>query len=227
VPRAASAQLREGSLPACIGPDHLADLNTALNWLFRELHDAAKQHQSGGNGGRAGATRAVEAVTEFLMLFRTVQKNRSQVPLALLRDALKSLDDGLVEPMLKRVPRLRGGRAPASEGRQCLQGITVGTVHWLQVIGNDRATACKMVAAKLAERGVKPGRGSGRTTARTVREWCDAVNADVGGRGLARQTFDGMIAVKLRLPRNKVLAEQELLCRLARVADDTRAHETT
>lgn len=210
-----------GSLPDRIGPDQLAHLNEALHWLFGELRDAAEHHRSGDNGGRDGAFHAIKAVTAFLMLFRSVNKKGLQAPLALLANALTALDHNTVEPMMKPVPR--PGRAPASSGRQSLKGVAAYVVRQLQDVGIDRTTACKDVAAQLVACDVRPDRGSGKITHRTIREWCDAISADVGRRGDDRQTFDGMLAGNKRLPRKK--ARQLLLARLASIARQTRARE--
>jgi hypothetical protein len=221
-PRKATIRKRRSnldSLPASIRPDHLAHLNEALHWLFRELNDAAELHRNGDFGGRAGAVRAAKAVTAFLMLFRTVNKKGLVVPLAQVADGLTALDQNTVKPMMRPIPR--SGRARASEGRQSLKGIAVYIVRRLQDqdIGKDRHTALKMVAAKLAACDVRPDRGAGKITARTVRNWDDQVSADVGRHGSARQTFDGLLAEKERLPAHK------LLNRLAYVVRQTRAHE--
>jgi hypothetical protein len=161
------------------------------------------------------------------MLFRTVSNEGLQAPLALLTDALEALNSNQVEPMMK--PVTRSGRALASGGRQSMKGVVAYVVRRLQDIGINRVAACREVAAQLLACGVSPDRGSGKITARTVREWCDATAADVGRRGYAAQTFDDLFAdLQNReidaLPPEKV--RRELLDRLANVARRMRANET-
>jgi hypothetical protein len=217
-----------GGFPDHILPHDLAHLNEGLRWLLCELREATELHRSSVHGGRAGALHAVKTMTAFLMLFDTVNKEGLQAPLALLADALKSLDSNMVEPMMKPLPH--SGRAPASDARRSMKGVAAYVVRRLQDFGIDRATACKDVATQLAACDVKPDRGSGKMTARTIREWCDAGDADVGRRGDLAQTIDGLLAdpqinneLDALTPKE---ARRRLLDRLASVARRTRANET-
>ena len=216
------------SLPDHILPHDLAQLNEGLRWLLGELREATELHRNSVNGGRAGAFRAVKTVTAFLMLFDRVNTEGLQAHLALLADALKSLDSNMVEPMMKALPL--SGRAPASDARQSMKGVAAYVVCRLQDIGIDRATACKDVATQLVACDVKPDRGSGKITARTVRAWCEANSADVGRHGALAQTFHDLRSDPEnneqlnKLPRAK--ARRMLIDRLANVARRTRANET-
>jgi hypothetical protein len=68
--------------------------------------------------------------------------------------------------------------------------------------------AHKAVADALHEIGIKPSRGSGRVTARTVRSWCETVAADVGGHSNAATHANSMLTdeykarIKEMLPRD-------------------------
>jgi hypothetical protein len=216
-----------GILPDNIGSDELTYLNEGIHFLFHELREAAELHRSGINGGRDGVSHAVRTVTAFLMLFRTVNNEGLQAPLALLADALEALNSNLIEPMMK--PVTRSGRAPASAGRQSMKGVVAYVVRRLQDIGINRELACRDAAAQLLACGVGPDRGSGKITARTVREWCDATGADVGRRSHAAQTFDGLFADLQNMEIDALLpnkARRLLLDRLANVARRMRANDT-
>src|SRR5256885_977755 len=56
-----------------------------------------------------------------------------------------------------------------------------------------RAGGDKAVADTLHKIGIKPSRGSGRLTARTIREWCERVAADVGGCSAAAMQATSML----------------------------------
>jgi hypothetical protein len=189
--RAASPSVR-GILPDYIGPDDLSRLNEALQLLFGELREAAELYRSAENGGRDGARRAVGAVAKFLTSFQAVKEEKLQAPLLLLVNALIALDNNLVEPMVK--PRSRRGRAPATLARQTVKAAAAYVVRRFQDFGCNRTAACQDVAKQLRELRIKPDRGSGQITARTVREWCDAINADIGRSDFAGWMFDRFIA---------------------------------
>jgi hypothetical protein len=165
-------------------------LNEALRYLFAELREAFQQ--SGASTDREGALRAVEAVSKFLMLFRVVQDEQLHLPFAALDNALKALDQNVVLPLV--TPKQHSGRGLATEGRRVVMGAAAYVVASLQRLGTNRRDACEAVAKALRTCGVRPSRGSGVLTARTVREWCDAVSADYGRHTPAAQTFDRLSA---------------------------------
>jgi hypothetical protein len=111
-----------------------------------------------------------------------------------------------------------------------LIGTAVFTVKRLIETGMKTPAAHKAVAGNLKALNVKPARGRAlRVTARTVREWCGQVAADVGRRGEAAQTYDGLICdargdvTALNPPEARKL----LLGRLTEVAKKIRADEST
>jgi len=181
-----------GSLPNPINDKYLAALNEALQYLFAKLREASKSQQSGASTDREGALDAIEAVSKFLMLFRVVQDERLHLPFVALDNALKALDQNVVLPLV--TPKQRSGRAPATEGRQVIIGAAAYVAASLQRLGTNRRDACEAVAKELRACGVRPNRGSGILTARTVREWCDVVSADYGRHTTAAQTFDELSA---------------------------------
>ena len=134
-----------------------------------------------------GAYLSLLAVSAFLSLFGPVKQEGLSAPLAALESALWALDEGVVEPILKPARRARGGRARSSVLRQELKGAAVYVAHRLHSLGLEQKEALAIVAAELRRIGVKPDRGSGEITPRTIRGWCDEVAADVGRDGTAAQ----------------------------------------
>src|SRR5262249_4278336 len=71
---------------------------------------------------------------------------------------------------------------------QELKGAAVYVVHRLHRLGLEQKKARATVAAELRSIGVKPDRGSGEITARTIRVLWQAVAAGVGRHGVAAQS---------------------------------------
>jgi hypothetical protein len=215
-----------GSLPEKVTPRDLNRLNEALAYIFHELRTAITLHQSNANAGREGVIHSVETTINFFSLFAPVILSSLHSPLAVLHDALMNLDDGRVLPLLK--PSKKTGRPRASAMRGALIGAAAFTVKRLTETGMQAATAHKVVAHKLKSMAVRAGRGrAGTMTARTIRGWCEEVNADVGRRGEAAQTYDHLISDP-RGRNNKltpVQARSALLRRLASVVQKIRAQE--
>jgi hypothetical protein len=217
--KAAASPSVFGALLQPLRPKNLVQLNEGLRFLFNELREATHLYRDGAKGGRDGAVRALNSVSAFLMLFRAVDSKGLQAPLAGLANALMALDNNMVEPMLR--PISRRGRSPASDARQSMKGLAAYVVRQLQSRGTNRMAAYRSVAVQLAKSGVRPDRGSGKVTSRTVREWCDAISADISRSGKAAQTFD----IAIQGDDSKVSPKQ-LLKKLAHVARQTRAHDT-
>jgi hypothetical protein len=114
-------------------------------------------------------------------------------PLVALFDALLSLDDGKLLPLLVPKKKPKGGRARASALRASLIGVSVFTVNRLIETGMLAPAAQKAVAQKLKISGIKSARGAGTISARTVRGWCEHVSEDVGRHSEAAQTYDFLI----------------------------------
>jgi hypothetical protein len=214
-----------GTLPDQIRPKSLVYLNYGLEFLFDELREAAERHKSGHHGGRLGTIQALEAVTLFLMTFKSVHEERLEAPLALLANALRALDRNTVGSLVRPVPR--SGRAPASDVRQALKGLVAYTVRRLQDIGMDNKGSQQAVARRLKELGIKPDRGARDLTARTVREWCETTAAD-GPSGSARWMFGALPTnpqdkVWDTLPKKEAI--QRLLDNMAKLIQPIRAFD--
>jgi hypothetical protein len=160
-----------------------------VQFLFTDLRTASEAHQHAGND-RAGVVCALKAISAFLMLFRTVERESLHLPLIALYDALIALYSNKVLPLL--APAARPAIPPATEARQVTIGAAAYVVASLQRKGLRRPAACAAVAKRLGALGLRPERGPGALTGRTGREWCDRVSMDYARHGIAAKTFDGL-----------------------------------
>jgi hypothetical protein len=188
-----------GVLPEALGPADLEVLNQALISLFGRLREASALYPTGQNGGRAGVVRALGAVCFFLMRFNPALLEGLHIPLLNLESALLALNGNNVEPMLKPTVAPSGGRALDSPARQALVGVAVGAVRRLKWTGLKSAAARNAVADALTRVGIKPARGKRRITERTIRDWCERVDADVGRRSVAAMNADAVCTDEWRL----------------------------
>jgi hypothetical protein len=192
--------LAEGlPLPESIAVGDVPTLNIAFRHLWAELREAQSHFASGNH--LTGAYLSVVAVSAFLSLFSPVRQEGLSMPLAALEGALWALDEGVVQPILKPARRARTGRARSSDLYQKLKGTAIYVVHRLHGLGLEQKEVWKMVGAELRQIGLKPDRGSGDITARTIRGWCEKVAADVGSQEAAAQHY----YVLLSHPANKAL----------------------
>jgi hypothetical protein len=180
----------KGTLPEALTARDLKALNAALSFFFADLRHAWTLFQASEGHGRAGAIWALGAMWRLVVLFQQPLADNLQVPILRLQDALRTLDDNEVDPMLKPAPR--SGRARSSGARAVLRGHAAGTVKRLMQAGLAKTKACARVATTLTKLGVHPERGSGQITATTIRHWCDEVAADAGRRSDAATVYDGM-----------------------------------
>lgn len=180
----------QGTLPEIIGKANLAILNAALGFLFAHLREARRQFEQEGDAGRAGAFTALGALWQFVALFERPNAETLQIPVLRLLDALVSLDNNSVSPIVE--PTRRRGRGGSSHAHLALKGSAAGTVRRLVAAGLNRSDAEEKVAAQLRQRGVRAKRGSGNVTAATVRNWCNEVSSDVSRQGTAAQVCDTM-----------------------------------
>jgi hypothetical protein len=167
-----------GSLPEVLGPADLPKLNEGLRYLFKELREA--QATFVDDSDLDGVYLSLVAVYAFVSLFRAVGTEGLLVPLMVLESALRALDEGVTEPLLKPVRQAKAGRPPASQVRQEFLGTVAYAVQQLREVGYSLPEAHKAVADELNRVGAKPDRGQNRFTPRTVRDWCERVAEDVG-----------------------------------------------
>ena len=166
----------------------------ALVFLFEGLREAYRLFEEGKDAARLGVIEALNVVIKFLSFFDGTIDHRQ--PLVSLINALASLEEGNVLPLLK--PHPRPGRRPASPARESDKALAAGTVHRLCETGLDIKEACEKVAKVCREAGIKPGRKGAKDsrgqepeiTGRTVRGWCEKIAEDVGHHLQAAQTFD-------------------------------------
>jgi hypothetical protein len=193
--------LQREPFPEFIRRTDLPRLNLALKYLWTELREAEAEFGAGRH--LDGAYLSLIASIAFLSLFKPVGQEGLFAPMAALESALWALDEGVVEPILKPPRRAKTGRVRSSALYQELKGAAVYVVRRLCDLGYRQSNALKVVAADLRRIGVKPDRGSGEITSRTVRWWCEDVAADMGYHGLAAKRC----RVLLSHPANKVLGQ--------------------
>jgi hypothetical protein len=171
----------------------IKSIDEALGSLFANLEEANRLFVAGKDAGRNGAIEALNAVVQFLLFFDGTTHLRQ--PLTALINALVSLNDGQVLPLLER--QRRSGRSPASAARENDMATAAFIVHRLCQTGVEPNEAYERVAKVCREAGVKPARKGTKNspgqeaevTGRTVRYWCDKIKADIGCRSPAAQTF--------------------------------------
>ena len=176
-PDPAFLERAKGTLPETIGEADLSTLNSGLHFLFDRLRQAQEQFKHVGDNGRRGASTALRACWNFILLFRKPLEETLHVPILRLQSALTMLDQGLREPILE--PVRRPGRAPSDPAYDSIRGHAVATVQLLLQTGLARGEAHQEVAKELSRLGVRPERGSGTVTATTVRNWCDKIPSQV------------------------------------------------
>jgi hypothetical protein len=131
------------------------------------------------------------------VLFRQPYAENLFLPILHLQDALRKLDEGSVTPMLLKSVR-RPGRGKSTDARAALRGHAAGAVERLVHAGVPLQEARKLIAEKLVKLGVRPERGPGSITERTVRTWREEVAADVSRRGAAATVYDTMFTEEER-----------------------------
>lgn len=179
-----------GTLSETAAENDLDTLKSGLRHLFADLRCADELYRKKGDNGRAGASAALGACWRFVMLFKGPLAESLHVPILNLHASLKALDNNLVLPILKPVPC--SGRAPSDDARAALKGCAAATVQRLMQTGLNSRGANLAVAKKLRQLGMRPERGSGEITDRTVRHWCEEVAVDVARRGTAAMIYHSM-----------------------------------
>jgi hypothetical protein len=166
-------------------------VSNPLGPLIEGLREASHGLEEAKDSSRNSVIAAVSAVIDFLLPFQRMTPESWLPPLLILQDALLSLDDGLVHPLLLPVRSPRGGRSRASCAREIIKARAVLTVHWLCESGVEVKEAYKMVANVFDKAGVKAGRGRyPQVTAGTLEYWCKEIAKDVERRSDAAKTYD-------------------------------------
>lgn len=183
------------TLPEKIAPADLEALNRAIAALFHKLR-CARSLTASPLHERTSAVIAPSAVWQFLMQFGPIMAETLHTPLMSLHSALDALNSGTVEQVLQPTVSASGGRTPDSAKQQHIVGYAVGAVGRLRWTGMSPGEAYRAVADTLSPLGVRPSRGKGSLTARTVRGWCERVSADVAGRSIAATNAQLMLTDK-------------------------------
>jgi hypothetical protein len=173
--------------PVRATPSRPVAAQSNLTSFLDGLLAANRLFEKGNNGGRLGAIEALNAVCEFLHGVPGTHEHRQ--PIAALLNALVSLDEGNVLPLL--APAKRRGRHPASVARNCAKGMAVATAARLQEAGMEAGVSYRLVAKICREAGFAPGRGrKPHATERTLLGWKKEIEADPLRSGDAAMTFD-------------------------------------
>jgi hypothetical protein len=136
--------------------------------LGRELQAAKITFDAGAENARIGAIMALDAVASFIETVEPWNRVGLAIPLARLGLALNDLKHGTVAPLLK--PGEVQNRAPATRGREHLQGVAAATATVLLDIGLSRDEAHAAVVTRLVQIGVTlPGRLQLKSD--TIRNW--------------------------------------------------------
>jgi hypothetical protein len=171
----------KGTLPEQIAGVDLEKLNRGLGFFFSYLRGASEVFYQSKYGGRHGAIMALNAAWRLVALFKQPSSENLFLPLLHL----------------------------STGARAALRGHAAGTVQRLVEAGLSLKDARTRVAKALNKLGVRPERGSGQTTARTVRTWCEEVAADVGRRTGAAIVYDGMFTDEERQKFSRLQSDQK------------------
>ena len=145
----------------------------AIETLQQALEKTAREYDATSDAGEArkAVIGALRAVTDFAQIVGC------QIwPLLQLQDALLQLGRGVTAPILIKT-NAKGGRGRTGISRGGLQGFALGVVRSLVDYGDKLPEARHKVAAVLCRAGVRPLRGAGKITERTIKEWGDAASA--------------------------------------------------
>jgi hypothetical protein len=196
-----------------------AALNVELERLQSGLREGQERFNTSNNTGRDGALHQLRAVIEFISRLQPVRDGRMHAPLVALHDAVESLDNNLVKPILK--PNSKPGRPPDSKLRESVKGHAVFTARRLHAAGGIRLPqAYAQVAHTLIRASFKSHKG--KMTRETIAQWDQEIKADVGRLGVAAQMYDDLTkavsgvrvdAVKLKKGLLDSLQEQVRLMR--------------
>lgn len=159
---AAEKKPEGGGRPDLVFVAAQSDLTSFLDGLLA----ANRLFEKGNDGGRLGAIEALNTVWKFLHPIPGTHDHRQ--PIVALLNALTSLDEGDVLPLL--APAKRTGRHPASVARNCAKAMAVATAARLQEAGMETGVSYRRVAKICREAGFAPGRGRNpHVTERTLR----------------------------------------------------------
>jgi hypothetical protein len=170
-----------GSLPEQLTAADLAILNEGLRFLFAGLGLGFRRRQL-EDCDLAGLGEMLAAMWRFLALFERPYHEGLYAPLITHVGDLETLEQGVTPPALR--PRIRDGwdgrRARSDMRWAALRGYAVGTSIRLRLFGDGipQKQADGQVARALNKYGLRPERGAGLFTARTIRLWRDNIVAD-------------------------------------------------
>jgi hypothetical protein len=201
-----------------------SDTAAAIERFHIALREAQRVFEGKGeNDGRAGAIRAVEATLNLIGDLYSVTNEALQAPILALINALCSLEENKVTPLLTPTPR--PGRPSDTALREALKGTVAWSAKKLCQLGHNPRTAYDIIAKALNDEKIDYLPRS--ITHRTIREWCEAVAADFGQHGIAARVFATMEADpdQVMVPigaDNKTVIQRAILRPLVELARKTR-----
>jgi hypothetical protein len=187
--------------------------------LYADLREAKRLFETRDDAGRGGVIHAVEGAMNFLARLAPIDEEGLHATLMVLHNALLSLDDGKALPLLTP-SKLGRGRKPDSAMRDSLKDAVIFTVDRLATTGCSQRQAIKHVVGALRKEGITSAHGPVKP--RTVREWKEAIQADVGRHGEAAQTYDGLMAKFLQPKFASTQAESLRQAYLTELRDQIR-----
>lgn len=151
-----------------------ADIESSAVSVLRGAMEEADRRlllAKNGHEKRTAVFAALRAVSTFLGSIGC-----KVMPLLVLSDTILQLDNGTVDPVLQK--KATTGRARTGVLRGSLEGHVIGVVKAMVECGDSPLEARRKVARVLRQAGVRPARGGGEITARTIRAWGERASAD-------------------------------------------------
>ena len=175
-------------------PDQFA---TNLWQLEQQLTAANILYRTEGDGGRAGAIAALNAVSAFLHSIDRFRDSILAQPIVAIATALLDLNNGAQQPLV--TPTRFGNRPPDSYSRLGLQAYAAATMEFLMRPGFTRQQAASAVAEELCKSGIKARGNQSEITWRTVANWRAALK-NGKSQQFAVDTYRQVLALRLKTP---------------------------
>jgi hypothetical protein len=178
--------------------EQLQILNSALRSLFAALREIRPLYEKAeAQDHRRAICVALAFYCRFIQLFKKPLEEGLDVPILHLNDALAALNDNLVLPILRPIPKR--GRSKSSDAHNALKGLVAATVTYLCENGFPAEDAHKALAQWLNKLCVRSERGSGDITPKTVFNWCNEVSKlDETSTATAAIMYNKMLAASER-----------------------------
>jgi hypothetical protein len=187
------SEVQRRAAPLEIPPEPRTLSDGALITLEAELTIArARFDKLPEQGGRQGASLALEVVCDFIDRFGPMRGAELSRPLRALLVALAELARGETLPLLQPTPRSRGKPRAQARGRVALVNMAVASMEAAMDEGMSRDAASRAVAKELIHAGVELPGNSIAAAARYIAGLRDEAGVGEGGHhpGAARLLSD-------------------------------------